>query len=64
LVEEPEKSLPYLGFWFIEDEKNETLSREVLTIWDIFAEAGGLVEIVYIFSLLILGDYQSFNFLA
>jgi hypothetical protein len=36
------------ALWFIEDENNESHVREVITIWDLLSEFGGMLEIVVI----------------
>ena len=51
------KMQPYLGYWFIEDEQKQGTTREVLTIWDVLEDFGGIMEIIMIFAALTVGWY-------
>jgi hypothetical protein len=53
---------PYLGFWFIEDERKEDSTREVITLWDVLGDLGGLMEIIMVTCALIVGTVQEFMY--
>jgi hypothetical protein len=43
--------------WFLEDENRDTLSRDVVTIWDSVAEVGGLIEIIGVFGIFLVSHF-------
>lgn len=50
--------------WFQEDEKTKETARTVLTVWDVFGDTGGFIEIIAIFTSLFISGYSNFNFNA
>lgn len=45
------------ALWLIEDEANEGHSREVITIWDLLSEFGGMLEIVVMGMILVVSGF-------
>jgi hypothetical protein len=52
----------FSSIYFTEDEKYEKIERNVVTLWDLFADIGGIVEIISIFSIFLVASYSTFNF--
>jgi hypothetical protein len=61
-IEYRDKMQPYLGYWFLEDEQKESSTREVITLWDVLGNLGGIMEIVIISCTLLVGSVQEFMF--
>jgi len=47
----------FYSAWFIVDERSKRFDRNVITIFDIIADLGGLLEFVYIFLMVLLSSY-------
>jgi hypothetical protein len=45
------------SFTIIEDDIQETYQREVVTIMDVFSEIGGILELISVFSILLVYHY-------
>jgi len=48
----------------LEDENTKETTRKVLTIWDVFAETGGFMEMVFMSISVLIFHYSNFNFNA
>ena len=42
--------------WFLQDEEVQRLDRNVITLWDVISDFGGILEVV-----VVLTAYMSFN---
>lgn len=51
-----------LGFLFLEGASESEKIRARLTLWDVLAELGGMLEIVLSFFPLFIGFYQQFAY--
>jgi len=49
------------GVSLIENEEYSIFKREVLTVWDVFAETGGFLEIITILGVLVTFHYTNFH---
>lgn len=50
----------YFVGWFLEDEGKVTVERQVLTLYEVFGEFGGILELVVITAAFFSGNVQSF----
>ena len=51
----------FYSAWFIVDERSLRFDRNVITIFDVIADLGGLLEFVYILLMVVLTGYQKFE---
>jgi len=49
-----------MAFFLMEDEVLAFHSREVNTIWDALADAGGFFEVISLTAIIIISHYTSF----
>lgn len=52
----------FLAIWIVENEEQEKLGRDVDTIWDALADAGGFYEIATLFSFMLVMHFQKFYY--
>jgi len=54
----------YMVFWIVQDENSTELARNVETIWDVMADAGGFYEVVSLISLSFIFHFQNFSYVS
>jgi hypothetical protein len=52
----------YFSMYFLENEKTEAISRSVITIWDILADIGGIIEILFVSMGLLVAGQAHFQY--